>query len=94
MRGAHIRTNPLFLPGGSFLYRNHFFNFRYFLLEQPLNTLLEGYLSTGSPAAGTFQANFNYSVFGDINKFNVSTISLKKGPDFIQRFQYFLFHWY
>lgn len=64
------------------LNRYYFFNFRHFLFEHPLNTLLEGYFSAGSPTAGSFKANFYQTVFSNFHKLNIAAVSLKKGSHF------------
>jgi hypothetical protein len=53
------------------------FYFLNLLLEQPLNTLLEGYCRARSAAAGSFQANFYQAIGINIYKFNIATISLE-----------------
>ena len=59
------------------LNRNNSFNFLNLLLEQPLNTLLEGYCGARSAAAGSFQANFYQAAGINVYKFNIAAISLK-----------------
>jgi hypothetical protein len=75
------------------LNRNHFFYLGNFLLEHPLNALLEGYNSTHSPAAGSRQAHFDHSIRFNINQFNTAAIPLQHGTDFIQSRFYFFLHY-
>lgn len=76
------RMEPPACPGGFQLNRYNLFNFRDFLFEHPLNTLLEGYFSAGSAAAGAFQANFNHSAVVDINQLYIAAVSLEKRAHF------------
>jgi len=80
------------LRRGCFLNRYDFFYFRNFLLEHPLNTLLEGYCGTRSAAASTLQPHFNQSVGIDSYKLNISAVSLEKRPYFIDYFLNFFLH--
>lgn len=72
------------------LYGYDFFDFGNFFLDHAFDPCFEGQGGHGAAFAGTLEANFDDSVFTDVDEFDVSAISLDRGSDLVEDSLYLL----